>query len=369
MFKRKLKKSLIGGWSFIVLIWIIPVCLFCQDEYCSTIEDEMRPDIFDEAGHYIQNRSFNSIALNINILTHDDGRKTINESLVLEEIELVNKYYEAHNIYFEICGIDFIASSDLLQFQRIDDKPVISQYNEEGKINLYIVENIIKEDGGTSCGFADYPWSTSEIIVIKKSCITNSSTLAHELGHFLGLYHTHETRFGQELVDQSNCQTSGDKLCDTPADPKLSSDNINNDCIYTGEGRDGNYEHYEPDPSLLMSYSRKQCRNKLTGEQAAIMSLSIETYYSSYLCATTSTVDQNNLSVRIYPNPTTGFVNIENPEKKDISVSIYNLQGELISAKYYQQILDLSFANPGIYIVKISDPKNHKPTFFRVAKL
>jgi len=365
-YKGLIFRSLI--WRLVFILWIIPFALPGQDDVCSTIEDLERPAFYNLLNRNIQNRSFYSLALNINILTHDNGRRVMSESQVLEEIELVNKYYEEHNIFFEICGLNFIASSDLLQFHRTEDKSRISQYNEENKINLYIVEDIIKDDGGSSCGFADYPWSTSEVIVVKKSCITNSSTLAHELGHFLGLYHTHEARFGKELVDQSNCQISGDKICDTPADPQLSSNNINNDCLYIGEGTDVNNDFYDPDPSLLMSYSRKQCRNKLTPEQGAVMALSIETYYSEYLCATTSTIDHKDQQVRLFPNPTSGLLNIGNPKNFNISISVFSLQGKLLNANIYQKLLDITHLPSGIYLVQITDVDNNLNSLRKIVK-
>lgn len=62
--------------------------------------------------------------------------------------------------------------------------------------------------------------------------------IAHELGHALGLYHTHESNLvandgsetSEEFVDGSNCCEGGDLVCDTPADP--------NTCGNLGNGSD-----------------------------------------------------------------------------------------------------------------------------------
>jgi hypothetical protein len=57
----------------------------------------------------------------------------------------------------------------------------------------------------------------------------NTSVLSHEMGHCLGLYHTHHgtvTEEGDsfqcpELVNGSNSSTCGDYIADTPADPNI----------------------------------------------------------------------------------------------------------------------------------------------------
>ena len=49
-----------------------------------------------------------------------------------------------------------------------------------------------------------------------------TSTVAHEMGHCLGLYHTHngtgDNNGTPELVNGSNSSTAGDYITDTPAD-------------------------------------------------------------------------------------------------------------------------------------------------------
>ena len=73
----------------------------------------------------------------------------------------------------------------------------------------------------------------------------------------MGLYHTHQTsRFGYELVSGSNCDTAGDLICDTPADPGLSSSNVDTTCKYKGTSRDPDGNTYNPDTRNVMSYSR-----------------------------------------------------------------------------------------------------------------
>jgi PKD repeat protein len=105
------------------------------------------------------------------------------------------------------------------------------------------------------------------------SCATNGSTLSHEMGHFFALSHTHgnsnDIASTEELVNGSNCESTGDFICDTPADPQLGASNVSFNCQYTGFAQDINEDFYQPDPTNIMSYSRKECRTFFSPQQYA----------------------------------------------------------------------------------------------------
>ena len=107
---------------------------------------------------------------------------------------------------------------------------------------------------------------------MNNSCARNGSTLSHEMGHFFALSHTHGNSNGTlttELVDGTNCNNSGDFICDTPADPQLGGSNVSNSCLYTGTDIDANGQPFNPDPLNIMSYSRKACRVQFSPQQYA----------------------------------------------------------------------------------------------------
>jgi hypothetical protein len=80
----------------------------------------------------------------------------------------------------------------------------------------------------------------------------NETVWLHEIGHFLGLAHTHdELGEGKELVNGSNCSVAGDLICDTPATPNTRD--LANDCIYSGTERDPNGQLYNPDVTNVMA--------------------------------------------------------------------------------------------------------------------
>jgi hypothetical protein len=101
----------------------------------------------------------------------------------------------------------------------------------------------------------------------------NKSVLSHEMGHCIGLYHTHhgtvtesggDTQQCKELVNGSNSSTCGDYVSDTPADP-----NLWDGCNYTGNANnhDTNNQQYSPNPSNYMAYSDYTCWNLFTSVQ------------------------------------------------------------------------------------------------------
>jgi hypothetical protein len=99
---------------------------------------------------------------------------------------------------------------------------------------------------------------------LNANCDTN--ILAHEVGHNLGLLHTHETSSGFEYVDETNCATAGDAVCDTAADPNLSG-KVNSKCEYIATNKDPNGQYYNPPVNNVMSYTVDSCRKVFTSQQ------------------------------------------------------------------------------------------------------
>ena len=136
-----------------------------------------------------------------------------------------------------------------------------------------------------ACGISTFPWTgepKDRFIIMQKGCSVNGATLAHEIGHFFGLLHTHETFRGVEFVDGSNCGTAGDLLCDTPADFNLAQGGLTG-CTYNGNFADPSGNLYNPDPSNLMSYAPSVCRRKFSEMQNELMNFYYEQEYSTVL--------------------------------------------------------------------------------------
>ncbi len=126
-------------------------------------------------------------------------------------------------------------------------------------------------------GFSYILSSLTNNIVISEFDLRNSKIVAHEFGHFFGLYHTFEEHlFGKGTFDAKDCNTTGDLICDTPPDPGTVYEiyvNYSKCEMYGFDDKDGN--EYKPILQNYMSYY-KPCylkENLFTKQQEWIMML------------------------------------------------------------------------------------------------
>lgn len=210
------------------------------------------------------------IPVKYHIIRRTNGTGGLNPVTVNALTEELNTFYGPAKLKFYQCDdINFIDDDEYFNFNQNQENEVCRDRDVYGVVNAYFFNSVRASGGGALCGYAYFPGSRRDRVVMSNACATNGSTFVHEVGHFFSLYHTHgKTNNGStdELVDGSNCMTAGDNICDTPADPNLSG-KVNNQCNYTGNGMDANGHAYKPDPKNLMSYSRKSCRTVLTDGQ------------------------------------------------------------------------------------------------------
>lgn len=187
-----------------------------------------------------------------------------------------NVMYQNTGMVFQLLSVDYIDDDDYYYNVNTDAEidAMIQENVVADAINVYFTPNLSNEDGGL-CGRGSFTTSTPQGVAMNNGCTgtsDNPSTFPHELGHFFDLFHTHETAFGAELVDGSNCGTAGDKLCDTPADPVLDEgDNVTSfpGCSYYGSETDANDDPYSPDTHQMMSYAPKECRDVMSPQSEA----------------------------------------------------------------------------------------------------
>ncbi|GAB4246636.1 MAG: hypothetical protein Tsb0034_25640 [Ekhidna sp.] len=233
------------------------------------------------------------IALKAHIVRPDNGVGGLSEVELNDAIEVLNNIYSLTNMEFFLFGdINFIDDSRYYDFDSDDEGELTSVHDVENVINVYFFNSA---DQGTLCGYAYFPPTGIDHIVVVNDCVTNGSTFAHELGHYFFLPHTHGNSNGEltdELVNGSNCEDAGDGICDTPADPQLGFRNVTAGCAFSGTADytigsgelavDANGDTFNPDPRNLMSYSRKQCRDQFSSGQAEVI---VNAYndYKTYL--------------------------------------------------------------------------------------
>ncbi|MFA7332537.1 MAG: reprolysin-like metallopeptidase [Candidatus Delongbacteria bacterium] len=177
--------------------------------------------------------------------------------------------YDEINICFFVAYQDTINNSTYYNLDNGTERSALKAINNQpNALDCYFVNY----DEGY-CGVSAFSWSADQAVSFANDCVgvaSNPSTFPHEIGHYFDLLHTHETAAGTECPDGSNCGAAGDLLCDTPADPGLGTDNVNTSCVYTGSATiycNSAWRAYDPDPTNIMSYSRKTCRTYFSPNQ------------------------------------------------------------------------------------------------------
>jgi len=223
------------------------------------------------------NKTVVQVPVKVHIARTSNGTGGISEAVIEDAFSIANDYYSHANIEFYFCGdFNYIDDDFVYDWLKVNDSELVD-IDVENIINIYFVNSVTSTSGDLICGYAKFPSAGIDHIVMENGCTSNGSTLSHELGHYFGVWHTHETFVGDELVDGSNCLNAGDLLCDTPADPKLGSSNVNSNCCYSDPNTtDANGDFYTPDVGNIMSYSRKECRDHFSNDQYALIAYTLE---------------------------------------------------------------------------------------------
>ena len=276
------------------------------NNFCGTEVPEDYFSVMDEKREILENfereyyqlkenrtsTAITNVPVKIHIVTQASGATSISESDIIAEIEEANSYLVNSFLEMNICDeVNYIADNNLYEFDTADQGQLYS-YHDPDILNIYFVESI-SSGGNGICGYTYLPGSNTQyydVIVMDNQCTTNNSgdTLLHEFGHHWNLIHTHGVQNGtltDELVNGSNCETAGDRICDTPADPQLNGSNVSNvSCVYTGNDTDGQGQPFDPDTSNIMSYSPQSCTNTLSDGQFARMYAGYHAFKSYYKC-------------------------------------------------------------------------------------
>lgn len=169
------------------------------------------------------------------------GPTTASAPVTLAQINnalaFVNTKFAPAQLNFTHCGsIDYIFDSPLYNtFTRSEIHQMqIGKYDKTHCINIYYFHNI---EYGSIDGFTYIPSSVTYAYINDYSHtrinlatddahgpVNLANVMAHEMGHFFGLYHTNGDQapgYTDELVNGTNSTTNGDFIGDTPADPAI----------------------------------------------------------------------------------------------------------------------------------------------------
>jgi hypothetical protein len=185
-------------------------------------------------------------------------------------------------------------------------------------------------------------------------------TLTHELGHFFNLAHTFQA------CDGANCNSSGDRVCDTPPtdQPRYDCNAADNPPTPGGGNPPLSSCGFLQLTMNYMDYVEDACMYMFTAGQATRM----QSWYNSISGQFTTTALTNaeflENEFSLYPNPNKGSFTIEFKElSNNFSVEVYDVSGKTIYENSYEQssnliqVINLDHPTSGIYFVNIKSDK------------
>jgi hypothetical protein len=243
---------------------------------CNTVSTPAElQEIYDWAATYTASASkstgvVDTIPLSIHIVGNDNGTGYYRLENLFTVLCNLNNHYKPSEFYFAVkWPIHYINNSDYYIHNNQSGFAMMSQHKVANTANVFFVE-----DPAGACGYFS---PSPDCIAIRKSCASvTSTTLTHELGHYLSLPHTcngwehGNTPSNPEKVTRgigANCSTTGDGFCDTEADYLAERWN----CPYTGNMLDQTGTPYHPDSSIYMSYATDNCMTRFSPMEMARM--------------------------------------------------------------------------------------------------
>lgn len=276
-------------------------------EYLTTQLDDVHQ--FIEKNATLKNAVTYKFPIQIHIVRQTNGTGGITAAQANQSIvELNADFADAGISFFDCAAINYINNSNYYNFEQTEEEAITDLYNVEGAINLYYFNRVKYDFNGTLsdiCGYAYFPLGFDHLM-LRNSCILSSNTLSHEMGHYFGLLHPHDTRYGAEAITRDannscyNCQTAGDQLCDTDADPNLNL-LVDINCNYTGTATGPcSGAQYTPQTDNTMAYSSGACASVFTPQQNSRMSYyAFQRSYTGCIsgtCAVPSNLSEGNIT-------------------------------------------------------------------------
>lgn len=246
---------------------------------------------------------------NISLAQINDGLRIVNEDFNQQNadtnltLDLFKPYAAKSEIEFRLARFDPDGNptDGVVRLQTSatndaeDNVKALTYWPSSQYMNIWVVNSINSfGSGGTILGYAQFPgsgsWSTYGVVIRNDAFGTigtssaDGRTLSHELGHCFGLLHTFQGGCG------SNCQFTGDGVCDTPPAAAATYDCSLNSSTCTNDANTGGpFTTNGPDMAQnFMSYN--SCQTLFTEGQKEVMKAEVESY--SQLINLTST---NNL--------------------------------------------------------------------------
>ena len=236
---------------------------------------------------------------------HQNGPENIPDAQIRTALEHLNAAF-SHTGYYQQNGLGADAGIQFCLAQRgPDDEPAkgiirvespltdmdavfqdldlkkLSRWDTERYLNIWIVREVSSGSLGKALSaYAFNAWASGAAfdgVVIEAQYVgvspAKSNVLAHEVGHYLNLYHTFERGCPNE-----DCVSQGDLVCDTPPDNKAGGPCANNSCEsdwYDATLWNPFLEDVDDYTWNFMDYAPEACYSGFTSGQAMRMRLTL----------------------------------------------------------------------------------------------
>ena len=247
-----------------------------EGKMCGTESPDLEAQLRNDAevkkwlkkGNFIAIETDRIIPIAFHVVRHDDGSGDVTDQQIEDQVAVLNEHFIGSNFSFVIYRIDRTNNTawsthvkGSLEEEEMKDALAIMP---EHLLNFYICENP-RDPQGQILGYATFPWKYPENsfmhgVVVRYSTLPGGAGFPynegdngiHEVGHFMGLYHTF----------QNGCQPPGDHVDDTPYQADGTNTSSCNPTLDTCPADPGN------DPiHNFMNYTDDACRNHFTSGQ------------------------------------------------------------------------------------------------------
>jgi hypothetical protein len=280
-------------------------------QWCGTAQETLleRTDANKKVMTSIQRGVVKYIPVTFHLVASSAGAGRVQEENVLRQIANINEAYADQESKFYIDRFNYFDNDAVYNTPRSSAaRTQMNLRKDNNSINIFIVNSIESSGPGQTLAYYD---PQGDWIVSRKGEINGvSSTLSHEVGHFFSLAHPfngwdcHPYTLDEytnpvnvdftlpceggggsvriELHDRSNCNNSGDNICDTPEDYNLGLF-YQNDCDENNSIMDKNGDVIKPMTNNFMSYYTNCADYAFTQTQKNLMNTDFFTIQRAYI--------------------------------------------------------------------------------------
>ena len=299
---------------FLILVFGLLIIQNASAQWCGTdqeaLHDALVANLKSLESNPTERGVIKYIPVTFHLVANSAGNGRVEEENVLKQVANFNSQFADQEFIFYIDRFNYFDNDATYENPYSNAaKTQMRLRKDNNSVNIYITNNA--DDGsGPGMTLAYYDPNEDWIVTRKNEVNGSGSTLAHEVGHFFTLKHTHygwdcvpytEDDYTNpvnqdftdpcaggggsvliELHNRSNCATAGDLLCDTPEDYNLGL-LYQTGCAQNTTIRDKNNELITPMTNNYMSYYNGCASYQFTQSQKDLIATSFNSNARLYI--------------------------------------------------------------------------------------